>query len=384
MLNIFILFGHSGNSGGVVDFCSSLIPVFDKSRFQIKHIRNDKIQKYKIFNFLPVRLLDLLVSYIYYSLLTIYSKPSVVHLNPSLDKKSLYRDYVYLLISKLFNKKAKIVTHFHGWNSMVFEKNNILRKILLDFLDKSDHIIVLAKLFKRKLLNHNIPERKISVITTAVDTSLYIEKENRRNNHSKQFQVLFLSRMLEDKGIFVLVDAISQIASSQFRDSFNFVFAGDGKDKRRLEEKIRQLNLDEYVSMPGYVTGIDKVKLLSDSDIFVFPSNYGEGCPVAVLEAMASGLPLITSKVGALSEIIDENLNCIFIDPNHPQQIVESLRLLKTDKVLRERMTKLNIDKAKNEFDIHIIASKVANIYSILSKDENKSEIQSEIPSRTE
>lgn len=369
MLKVFILHGHVSNTGGVANFYKSIAKEFDKEKFSIKHVRNGRIEKYHLLKFLPFRLIDIAFNYLYFSCLFLLYRPSIIHLNPSIDKKSIFRDYVYVSIAKLLSKQVGVVTHIHGWNSAILRKNDRLSKTLRKFLLKSNHIIVLAEIFKAELLQHNVEKNKISVIPTAVNSKLYPNRDFvSLYSEIKPFQILFLSRILEEKGIFILIDAINKITSLNLNEPLKFVIAGEGEDRIQLAAKIEEFNLNDIISLPGYVRDDKKVNLLLQSDIFIFPSFYGEGCPVAVLEAMAAGLPLITTRVGALGEIIEEKVNGLFIEKKNSDQIVDSVLLLLNDKLLVKNMSIKNQTTARKEFDVKVITKKIESIYIQLSK----------------
>lgn len=154
-----------------------------------------------------------------------------------------------------------------------------------------------------------------------------------------------------------------------------FIIAGDpvereefpvnsGKQRnprQEIEDYVKQECLQDIVNIRDEVFGEEKLRLFSESDIFVLPS-YGEGMPMVVLEAMGAGLPLIVSAVGAIPEFIKEGRNGLFVRPGDVPQLADKILLLVQDASLRKAMGEANLDLIKYNLDIrhHISAMKEA------------------------
>ena len=106
----------------------------------------------------------------------------------------------------------------------------------------------------------------------------------------------------------------------------------------------------------------------TESDIFLFPS-YHEGCPNAVLEAMAAGLPVVSTRAGCLNDIIENYINGIFIKERSVEEIVDAVNILINNRMLREKIGCNNREKARREFDVRVIFKRIEQIYSHLLSD---------------
>jgi len=122
------------------------------------------------------------------------------------------------------------------------------------------------------------------------------------------------------------------------------------------------LSNGQYFKFHGYVRGKEKIKLLKSADVFVFPS-YGEGCPVSVLEALAVGLPIIYTEVGALPDILKNNINGIKVEKHSSKEIAESIISMLNDETLRVKISKEN-RKYSTNFDLALIHKKLETIYT--------------------
>ena len=112
----------------------------------------------------------------------------------------------------------------------------------------------------------------------------------------------------------------------------------------------------------GVVTGEEKAKLFKDADLFAYPTYFHlEGQPVAILEAMASGLPVITTDKGSITEMITDGRNGFIVSPSSPHQIAEKIGLLIANKSLREEMGTRNRSLAREKFNLGQYVEGVTN-----------------------
>ena len=167
-------------------------------------------------------------------------------------------------------------------------------------------------------------------------------------------KVLFLGRIQDLKGVEEIIDAIIQLNNQNELKNFQFTIIGH-EDKRGYINALKAKLSDNIVSphevsFPGRITGKEKFKQYALHDVFLLPS-YTEGCPVSVLEALASGLFCITTDVGALKDLIIPEKNGLFV---HKQSAIDIANALK--KCNNNRLYFTNrIDNAKlysERFDI--------------------------------
>lgn len=157
--------------------------------------------------------------------------------------------------------------------------------------------------------------------TTVVDKELAERYDGRISSNDtvveKKLKILFMSRVEKPKGIFELIQAISVLKRRYF--DVELVVAGNGGDLDSAKSLTIDLGLQSTVKFVGFVGGIEKAKYLNDSDIFCLPS-YTEGMPNAVLEAMCFGLPVVCTPVGALKDLVTNDLGTLV-----PVKSVDSL-----------------------------------------------------------
>lgn len=149
-------------------------------------------------------------------------------------------------------------------------------------------------------------------------------------------EVLFLGRLREKKGVFDLVRAMPLILAAY--PEVRFVLAGDGElDSVRM--LARGLKVEHAVHLPGWIDGAEKSEALGRADIFILPS-YFEGQPVGVLEAMATGVPVVATTVGGIPDVVNNEINGLLVKPGDEHAIAEAIVRLAGNMALRAELRK--------------------------------------------
>lgn len=210
----------------------------------------------------------------------------------------------------------------------------------------------------------NCSEKKITVIPNWIDSEAYKPSEriiqSSASAHPTTF--LFIGWLEIFKGVHELLDAVRLLADEML--SFNLIICGDGSQREFLENYCLQLNLEQYVEFRGWVTGEDKLKAFWEADIFVLPSH-SEGLPNAVLEAMAAGLAIISTKVGGLPTLITEGENGFLVTPRDIQAIAHCMKHLLLEPELTEQMGQANQKKIQYCHDTDQAWPRVAKVLSV-------------------
>lgn len=288
-------------------------------------------------------------------------KPDIVHINLSFWFRSFIRDGLYIVLSKLFG--CKIMILIHGWNNSFYnkliKKNILLNTYITFFFNSSDMIVVLGKIFKNKLVEFGIHREKIYLLSTMVEWDKYnfqilSPKEN--------FTVLFMANFVKEKGAYELMKSIPIVIRKFPQNKINFIFAGDGPQKNFLHKMAKQLCIEDNIYFSGYITGNRKFQIYKKSNIFVYPSYYGEGLPTVIIEAMAGGLPVISTSVGAISEVIKDGENGIILRTINETEIAEKIGFFINNPSYIKRMGERNKEKAKN-YDVYLVCRKLKKLY---------------------
>jgi glycosyltransferase involved in cell wall biosynthesis len=302
-------------------------------------------------------------------------RPYLIHMPLAQNKLGFFRDSLYVMLAKAI--KAKVVLHFHGGNFTDFYRGEpaIYRRYIKGVLSLSSLIIVLGETLKGQFQGI-IPEKvRIRSLYNCVEMDGW-DRIPRGGRES--VQILFVGKISAAKGALDLLLAAERLL--KIRTDIQFHFVGDVVDRthnvtnvqgagRRITDTIERISRDPMlagrVHFLGTLVGEKKMQEYREADIFAFPS-LAEGLPLVILEAMAAGLPIITTRVGSLPEFLVDGENCLYVRPRDVDDIVEKLMILVENKGLREKMGEENHTKAKQLFQKEVFVKNLIGIYEEL------------------
>lgn len=237
-------------------------------------------------------------------------------------------------IVQSFFKKPYIVTG-HGGDVVSLNKG-IMRKLKVRCLKKARHVTVVSEYLKGRV-QELVPEIEPEVISMGVDTRKF-GRQYRVENYFGQGDkkvVLFVGRLAEKKGVAYLIEAMKQIDAL-------LVIVGNGPLRKTLEEQAEQVGKDR-IRFLGEKTHEELKKIYASADIFVAPSVTAkdggqEGLGLVLLEAMASGLPVVASKSGGITQIIKDGENGLLCEEKCVWQLAENICALLNDECLYKKI----------------------------------------------
>jgi len=285
----------------------------------------------------------------------------VVHLNPSLNRKSVLRDSLFLLVLRARGIRAVLV-FIRGWNADYVEKvmNSTLRRRFFRWVfGGAKRILVLASRFREELLSMGFEEERITLFSTMFDGSQL--GCSRKRKGIDEINILFLSRFVTEKGIYELLEGFSELINEY--PSARLIMAGGGPEEENAVRWVREHNLTNSIDFPGYLKGNAKADVLLQSDLFILPTYYGEGCPNAILEAMGAGLPIITTHAGGIPDVVVDGVNGILLSAVTGDAIAAAIRDLLSDSELCERISRENKKLAWENYESVVVTRRLENIY---------------------
>jgi len=289
-------------------------------------------------------------------------KVRIVHICSS-SEGSFYRKAIILLIAKIFKKKA--IFHIHG--SRFYNRVHSLRRFCMKkALDAADSILVLSKkwVFALKQLTDN---KNIKMIPNAIDASDFKSIDTKKENF--QPNILAVGRLSKQKGTYDILDIIPLVVKEI--PEAKFYFAGDG-DVEKVKELCARKGIEKNVILLGWLDRNKLLDALKNASIFLLPS-YQECFPISILEAMAAGLPVISTNVGGIPEIIKNSVNGFLIEPGQTQELYKKVMQLLNNGKLCKNMGKNNIEKAEAMFSLNSVKSMFALEYENLMQKKHKS-----------
>lgn len=285
--------------------------------------------------------------------LIINRKIDIVHIHMS-HRGSFYRKALYVKLSKMFGKKT--IIHLHGSQFDKFYENELnkkKKKYVKKVFNTVDKVIVLSEEWQEKILRWF--DCDIEVLHNAV----FIPEKINYNNNSKN--ITLLGRLNERKGTYDLIDVVEKMKSELNKNEYRFILAGDG-DLEKLKRMINDKGIEDMVEVLGWIDINKRDKILKDTLIYVLPS-YNEGMPMSVLEAMSYGIPTISTNVGGIPKIIDDDINGLLIEPGDKEALYKNIKYLIENNGIRDEMSKNAYITIDNKFGINNNIKRLENIY---------------------
>jgi glycosyltransferase involved in cell wall biosynthesis len=268
----------------------------------------------------------------------------VVYIPIAKQRLPFLRDAMYLLVARALRRPT--VTHFHarGFDEFRNAEPAWIRLVVRFALSTPrTHVIVLGTNLRSEF-EGIIPDDQIHVIPNGVSDHLV---ESGSLEHP---EILHLSTLWSAKGVFDVLEAARRSRESLPQARFRLI--GDwylADEKRAALEYIQRHELGDVVTISPGITGAGKAAALSRASVMAFPSR-SEGHPLVVLEALSAGLPVVTTRVGAIPEIITDGVEGFLVQPGDTAALTDRIRLLIQDPALRARMSSAARARYLNEF----------------------------------
>ena len=315
---------------------------------------------------------------IYFKYLLVLFRIKTIFIYLASSRIGFLKDSIYIVTAWLFNKK--IISQYHGSNFDNFYRvrNNIYKKWINFSLSKLDKLLILGSAIKENF--QGIYRGKLHILGNGLNFEKYPPKKIYDTN---SFTIFFMGHLIYSKGIYDLIDAY-KILYKKYGKKINLIIAGENigftnTTKDFVNKKWRE-NFFLYASSKnkdmqkfihndnkwnvkylGFVTGHEKIKVFQKSDIFVLPS-YSEGFSMACLEAMAIGLPVITTPVGAMPHLVKNKINGLITEISNPEKLVVDIEFFINNREEVEKMGSYNAQYVRKNFNIEIIAKQLINI----------------------
>lgn len=263
--------------------------------------------------------------------------PDLVMFFISGTRIGLLGESIFLLITKLMGNQYILYLEVSGYKNL-YNKIKFFHKYLPWLFNGAEGIIVLGEMLKKEI--ESFCNSNIYIIPNCIRNKEreYFEKKNK----SDIINILYLSNITKSKGAWTLLEAIPEIVKDM--KNAKFTIAGPWQDKKFENEVMKytsEYNLEKFIDFLGPVYGEEKDLLFRESDIFVFPTDYPlEAMPLVILEAMRASLPVISTNIGAVPEMIINDEIGFIINPNDTNALAKKIVYLTNNSVIREKMGK--------------------------------------------
>lgn len=232
---------------------------------------------------------------------------------------------------------------------------------------EADKVIVCSQSMKSEICGHfGLPWDKVDVIPNAIDATQYQTSADRgrvRQRHGVGWgekMILCVGRLVPQKGIEYFIRAIPGIASRY--PEAKFVIVGEGWSRDFLEAEARSSGQRDKIQFTGFAPDKEVIDLMTSADVLVVPSVY-EPFGIVALEGMATGVPVVASQVGGLSEVIEHDRTGIFVYPRSPDSIAWGVERILSDPDHARWLTENAKDKLHKAYSWEAVAMKTVEVY---------------------
>ncbi|MFN2501632.1 MAG: glycosyltransferase family 4 protein [Pyrinomonadaceae bacterium] len=276
-----------------------------------------------------------------------------VHLG---SNASLYRESMYIALARIL--RQRVVVHFHaGDMDHYYSRQPRLGQRFISWsLKRCTDFIAVSEASATRLRKH-APNAAITVIPNAIKTSSFSDRKQLRfKARGEPVRVLFVGAMGKLKGERDLIEALAMVDCDSTALSVSLL--GYGSDG--IRDLCTRSGVGQLIDHLGPVPASEGIKYFERADIFVLPT-YAEAMPISVIEAMAAGLPVITTKVGGIPELIEHGVDGFLVEPGDIKSIAATIETLINDKHLRRQVGLRAQDKARKQMDISSFEEKLSS-----------------------
>jgi glycosyltransferase involved in cell wall biosynthesis len=284
------------------------------------------------------------------------TKVDLVHIHIS-DGGSILRKAIIATISFVFHKP--VLMHAHG---SVFHLNyenspKLVQQLIKKVFSQCEGWIALTSFWQNFYISDlGLDPNRVFVLLNPTELPPNIPIRS----GSTKIKIVFLGKIGHRKGTFDLIHSFANLPE-YLKNVSELLVAGDG-EVEKAKKLTESLNLTEQITFLGLIDAHERDLLLEKADIYVLPT-YNEGLPLALLEAMSWGLPVITTPVSGIPDVVIDTKNGLLITPGNIQQLTDAMKLSIENEDLR-----LSLGKAAREtvaaLDVKSFSIRLAEIYS--------------------
>jgi glycosyltransferase involved in cell wall biosynthesis len=321
-----------------------------------------------------------------------------VYRRPLLFRKTMREYWLLSDVTAILSKLRPDIVHTHGYRCVSSciatfwgRRNNVpivltphgiypyrssvnhLIKTVYDrsfgnlLLKSSDKITALTEHNKRLLLKLGAPEERIVLVPNGVDANKYDKNRQRNEKISKEESggpvLLYVGRIDWNKGLERVIEALPALIKHFNHIKFLIVGPDYSSHSENLLPLAKELGVSESVVMTGKVSDEQKSFYYSVADVFVLPSMY-EGMSLSLLEAMASSLPIVTTRSGGPGDILIDGVHALLMDDCSAQEISSLVGKILADSKLARRIGKNAYDLVSKEFTLDRVVDKIEILYN--------------------
>lgn len=288
-------------------------------------------------------------------------KSDIVYITPGQTFFGVLKYAIFILLTSLLNKQ--LITHIHG-NHLGKEFQNlkgIKKYIFKNLLSKSDKGVVLSESLIANMTPF-IKVENIHVLYNFVENYLFVDIEDiKLKLQNPTPRIIFLSNLMEEKGIFELLEAFKILEAEGFEYKAQIAGNIDAKHAHKTEKLFKSLKDVEYI---GVVSGNQKKALLLWGNIFILPTYYEmEGQPISILEAMATGNVVLTTNHAGIPDVFKDSVNGYYVDKKSASDIASKIKMTLLNVTACDKMRVENHLLAKQKYRVDNFIENMIKIF---------------------
>jgi glycosyltransferase involved in cell wall biosynthesis len=291
------------------------------------------------------------------------SRPRIVHINTAFDPKGYWRDIVYLAVAKALRRKVVYQIHGGAAPGEFFAGSRAFAALLRLVLSWPDAVVVLGR-SEMAAYREFAPHARLVRIANAVPLCA-ADLRAERYTANRPLAVAYLGRLAADKGILETIEAI-RILRDRGIDAC-LTIAGAGAALGEIRQAIATSRLGDRAHLVGAVTGAAKQQLWQKTDVFALPPCR-EGLPYALLEAMSCGAVPVISPVGAIPDVVQDQVHGLFVPARDSRALADALERLATDRALLHRLALAARARVVSEYSVARLAREFTVLYRSLAE----------------
>jgi glycosyltransferase involved in cell wall biosynthesis len=288
--------------------------------------------------------------------------PDVVHIHFASRASSVRK----ILLARLaLARGARLIMHAHGggyrdyWATL----SPAARATNVRTLSRAHCLIVLGETWREFFASLGVPRERIVSLPNPVALPAALPKRLGRSH----VRLVYLGLFARSKGVFDVIDALTRL-QPEVLGRTRLVLAGNG-EMQQVRELVERRGLARFVEVRDWLSPTERDRLLASADAFVLPS-YAEGLPMSLLEAMAWGLPVISTAVGSIPEHVHQGAQGLLVTPGDVSELAGAIERIVMDEALRRRMGE-RARSAVEPLSVELYARKVAAIYRSVTRHGN-------------
>lgn len=287
-------------------------------------------------------------------------KPDLCYVTPNAKGGAFYKDFIIVQLLKILG--CKILVHYHN-KGVSTRQNHFIDNILYKIFFKNIKVILLAKSLYPDFQKY-VSQSHLYICPNGIPQSPSLNTPQ-----NKSLNILFLSNMMEEKGVWTLLEACKILRQKNLSFTCHFVGKWSDISEAEFKKKIFSNQMEQHVFSHGAQYGKDKEKFWQACDLFVFPTYYhNESFPMVLLEAMQQKKACISTDEGGIPEIIIQNETGYIIPKKSPQELANKLEYLIKHPDICHTMGEKGFQRYKQLFTLEAFEKRLTTILSKCSK----------------